>query len=107
MKTAKRPQKPRLTTPARISVAASETLVARWATLPNVPTRMEMPCVIRKTRKIGISTQIDSFTPRMFMTIRIASPRKQAGTLAAWYSDGRRLKVASAPLAIDTEIVRM
>src|SRR5512147_762983 len=61
--------------------------------------------VITKVRKIGTRGRIDSFTPRMFMTVRTATPKSANRSLYGSQADGRKLNSASAPLA--TEIVIM
>src|ERR1700676_3380160 len=62
-------------------------------------------CVITKAIKIGSSDSTDSFTPRRFIPINTATTRMHTQNLYSSDEGGRKLKIASAPLAIDIEIV--
>ena len=55
--------------------------------------------------KIGSSESTDSFTPRRFITTISATTSRQSQNLNGSHETGRKLKIASAPLAIEIAIV--
>ena len=62
--------------------------------------------VIRNRRKIGTSGMTDSFTPRRFIIISRNTPSIATTSLYGSQPMGRKLKMASAPLAIEMVMVR-
>ena len=59
-----------------------------------------------KTMKIGTSGTTDSFTPRRFMIVSTITPQTPTRILNGCAESGRKLKIASAPLATEMAIVR-
>ena len=55
--------------------------------------------------KIGSSDSTDSLTPRKFIPISTATTSRQTQNLYWSVEAGMKLKIASAPLAIEIEMV--
>ena len=55
--------------------------------------------------KIGSSVSTDSFTPRRFIPTIASTTAMQTYILKGCHWIGRKLKIASAPLAIEIDIV--
>jgi hypothetical protein len=75
---------------------------------PNVQpiaTNSSSACVIRKIANTGTSVLTDSFTPRMFITVRTQRPNTITGSFQPSAAFGRNENTASAPLAIEIVIV--
>ena len=67
---------------------------------------MAKACVTRKRRKMGTRGATDSLTPRRFSSVRTSTPEHGEHDLAAAACDsGRKLKMASAPLAMERVMV--
>ncbi len=64
-------------------------------------------CETTKRANTGTSAVTDSLTPRMFITVKRATPAKETGSLSQCADSGMKLKTASAPLAIEIVIVKM
>ncbi len=61
--------------------------------------------VTRNRRKIGTRGVTDSRTPRMFMSVRTRTPITATVSFSDNRDGGRKLNKASAPLAIEMEMV--
>ena len=61
--------------------------------------------MMTKAMKIGSSERTDSFTPRRFITTIRKTTSAQTQSFHGAQETGRKLKMASAPLAIEIETV--
>ena len=61
--------------------------------------------MMMKAMKIGSSDSTDSFTPRRFISTIKTTTMRQSQNLYGSQSTGRKLKIASAPLAIEIAMV--
>ena len=61
--------------------------------------------MITKAMKIGSSDSTDSLTPRRFIPTISTTTTRQTQNLIGSHPAGRKLKIASAPLAIEIEMV--
>ena len=106
MNRAKIPAQPSVATPVlkpwRTSSETSGNSVARVAITPKI----KIAWVSKKVRKIGISAVTDSFTPRRFIKVNRPMTMNSTGSLKGCQSGGKKLKQASAPLAIEVVTVR-
>ena len=84
------------------TLCATSPVRPRWN--PMLPV-MSSTCVTRKVRKMGISTRIDSFTPRRLSTVSTAMAASSTGSFQECHSAGKLLKMASPPAA--TEVVQV
>jgi hypothetical protein len=93
-------------------VRTSDVTCGMLPTCPPIASRMASACVTRNTMKIGTSAETDSFTPRRFITVRSPRPASAVSILSETprmntfcHAGGRKLKIASAPDAIEIVIV--
>ncbi len=61
--------------------------------------------MMMKAMKIGRSDSTDSFTPRRFISTINATTMMHNQNLKGSHDTGRKLKIASAPLAIEIAMV--
>jgi hypothetical protein len=67
---------------------------------------MRITWVNRNRRKIGARMVTDSRTPRRFRTTSTAMATNSIGSFQPCSAGGRKLKMASAPAAIEVVMVR-
>ena len=67
---------------------------------------MTMTWQTTKVRKMGTSARTDSFTPRRFITVRMAMPATSIGIFRFCQCSGSRLKIWSPPEAMEVVMVR-
>ena len=100
-----RPQKPTLETVSRTSACTEWANMPIWGKCVNSPYRITKTCVTRNVRKTGTRGITDSFTPRIFRIIIRMTITTASSSLYWCHSSGRKLKIASAPLAMETAMV--